>query len=248
MQYLAFTFHKAGSMALHDHLGWLAAATGLPHHSANYANAEAPGRHAFTDIAKVNDPDWWRDAGAGRDGILGPLRRPVLLPEALSAPGVICVRDPRDALTSMFFSFTFSHVGIPDDQRARRSRMGIDKFALRRAPDLKARLVAYRAMLAQHPGWRVLRYEDMVLRFDTWMNELVGAFGLAPDSAALDAYVSANLAQNARIIADRQVQERVESHIRSVTPGDHLRKLAPETITAIDTLMADELQFFGYAR
>ncbi len=246
MQYLTFTFHKAGSMALHAYLGWLADAVDLPHHSPN--NTDDPGKRSFRIYPEPtqNDPDWWQTTGRHLDGLIGPIRRPIVLPDDLDARGIIAVRDPRDALTSMFYSFTFSHKGIADAERKRWEAMGVDKFALQRLGDMKERLIGYRAMLDARPHWSLVRYEDMVLRFDVWLSQVLDGFGLTPDPAAVAAFAQAKIEEYRTTIAARQKRERIELHVRNVAPGDHLRKLQPETIAAINTALADELAFFGY--
>lgn len=249
VQYLIFTFHKAGSMALHRYLGWLAGATGLAHHSPNNRNEEPEkGIHLIAPEPKQNDPDWWQATGRHLDGLIGPIRRPVVLPKGLDARGAIAVRDPRDALTSMFFSFAMSHGGIEDAQRKAWLDMGIDKFVMQRLPDLKGRLVAYRAMLDTRHDWPLLRYEDMVLRFDAWLTQLLDGLALQPDAAAVADFTAATKSEYESVILQRQQKERADLHVRTVAPGDHLKKLRPETIAAIDAALADELAFFGYAR
>ncbi len=248
MQYLTFTFHKAGSMALHAYLGWIANAAGLPHHSQNYEDAPQKRQFGIKPAPLQNDPNWWQATGRHREGLIGPLRRPVVLPPGLDARGVIVVRDPRDALTSMYYSFTFSHGGLPEAKRQQRIAMGIDRFVRQRLPDLKERLTGYRAMLGAQPGWRLLHYEDMVLRFDRWLPDLLEGFGLALDPATVAGFAAATAADYAALIAQRQKQERTDLHMRTIAPGDHRRKLASETIAAIDRALADELAFFGYPR
>lgn len=248
MQYLVFTFHKAGSMALHAYLGWIAGAAGLPHHSPNNENAPQRQQFCIKPAPSQDDPNWWMTTGRHLDGIIGPLRRPIVLPSRLKTRGAILVRDPRDALTSMYYSFTFSHGGVSDANRQRRIEMGIDRFALQRLPDLKKRLVRYRAMLGAQPNWPLLRYEDMVLRFDRWLPELIDGFALKLDRSAVATFAAAKAAEYKSVIAQRRKAERTDLHMRYVAPGDHLTKLAPETIARIDAALAQELTFFGYAR
>lgn len=247
MQYLTFTFHKAGSMALHAYLRWLAEAVDLPHHSPN--NTDDPAKRSFRIFPEPaqNDPDWWQTTGQHLDGLIGPIRRPIVLPNDLDARGVIAVRDPRDALTSMFYSFTYSHSGIPDDERQRRAALGVDRFALQRLGDMKERLVSYHAMLETRPNWSLVRYEDMVLRFDVWLAQFLNGLGLVPDPAVVAAFAQAKVDEYRSTIEERQKRERIDLHVRNVAPGDHLRKLKPETIAEINAALAGELAFFGYS-
>lgn len=246
MQYLVFTFHKAGSMAIHRYLGWLAGVTGLAHHSPN--NKEDADKRLFLikPEPRQNDPDWWQATGHRLDGLIGPIRRPIALPDDLEARGVVAVRDPRDALTSMFFSFAISHGGVADAQRKAWIDMGIDRFVLQRLPDLKERLVAYSQLLTRRRDWPLLRYEDMVLRFDVWLEQMLGGLALAPDPRAVAAFAREKTEEYAAIIAARQQREREDLHVRTVAPGDHRKKLRPETISTINEMLAPELAFFGY--
>ena len=248
MRYLMFTFHKAGSMVQHRYLGWLAEITGLPHHSLNYREDEpARRRHGLNSRPTEADQTWWQDTARHLHGIVGPIRRPAALPDDVSDRVVIAVRDPRDALTSLFYSRAISHGGVADDLRRAWLDMGIDRFVMEHLPDLKDRLVKYRAMLEVHPGWPLLRYEDMVLRFDQWFDKLLKGFGLEPDPVAVAAFVAKEMEQYRMLVVDRQLRERPDLHIRSVAPGDHRKKLRHETVAAIEAALADELAFFGYA-
>lgn len=243
---LVFTFHKAGSMAIHQHLVWLSHATGLAYHSPNNRNARRPLLHAIEDIRVNDDPDYWARNLAPLDGLIGPLRRPIALPLEIGGRGVLCLRDPRDALTSMFYSFTYSHAGVSEAVREARAQAGIDRFVLERADDMKGRLRSYRALAGSRPDWAVLRYEDMVLDFPAWLERLVAGLDLAPESLRLRGYAARIAAENAALLAARREREEPLSHIRSIRPGDHASKLMPETISALTSLFADDLDAFGY--
>lgn len=243
---LVFTFHKAGSMAIHGHLVWLSHATGLDYHSPNNRSARHAQLHAIEDIQANDDPDYWARHLAPRDGLIGPLRRPIALPSEIDGRGVLCLRDPRDALTSMFYSFTYSHAGVSEELREARAQAGIDRFVLERADDMKDRLRSYRALVERRPGWAVLRYEDMVLAFPAWLDQLVAGLGLAPDPSRLRGYAARIAAETAALIAARREREEPLSHIRSIRPGDHASKLMPETVAALTHLFADDLGAFGY--
>jgi hypothetical protein len=46
---------------------------------------------------------------------------------------------------------------------------------------------------------------------------------------------------------DRPIEENVSKHIRQRTPGDHLRKLTPETVAFLNEQLGPVLRGFGYA-
>jgi hypothetical protein len=89
------------------------------------------------------------------------------LPDSAAGRTVLLVRDPRDALTSLYFSLAYSHVppGSSDSLKllqafdARRERvrvMTIDEFVLQEAP-AQARLI--KRVLTNIPRHRMYRYE-----------------------------------------------------------------------------------------
>lgn len=107
---------------------------------------------------------------------------------------------------------------------------------------MKGRLRSYRALAGSRPDWAVLRYEDMVLNFPAWLERLVAGFDLAPEPPRLRGYAARIAAENAALLAARREREEPLSHIRSIRPGDHASKLMPETISALTSLFADDLE------
>lgn len=234
-------------MGQHRFLGRLAEIARLPHHSPNYrVDDPVLQRYRLNNEADRNSEPWWRDEGRHRKGILGPIRWPFATPLPSEARIVVTVRDPRDALTSMFYSFAISHRGIAHDARARWREIGIDSFVMERLPDLAGRMAEYRRILQEHPDSSVLHYEDMVLRFDHWVDRLLKGFDLQLDPGAIAAFVGEQMDAYRKLIAERQVRERPGHHMRMVAPGGYRNKLRPETVAAIESTLAEELAFFGY--
>jgi hypothetical protein len=168
------------------------------------------------------------------------------LPDFGADRTVLLVRDPRDALTSLYFSMAFSHVppGAADGSKllqafeARRARAlasDIDAFVLREA-DGHARLI--KRALANTPRHRLYRYEEIIFDKRAWAADMVDYLGLQ----APPRLISAVAARNDLVPA----QDAPLQHVRHVTPGDHRDKLRPETIAALDARFAHLMKRLGY--
>jgi hypothetical protein len=159
---------------------------------------------------------------------------------------LLVVRDPRDVLVSQFFSISLSHqtpgAAKRDEflrRRAHAQEIGIDAFALERAPAVGAILRRYADELVPVPGTLVTTYEELVTDLGAWLRRTLPFLHLD-----VDEHLVATLVAENRPAPER---EDVTAKRRQVTPGDHRRKLAPETIAALDEVLAPELAAFGYA-
>ncbi len=182
--------------------------------------------------------------------LYAPIRRPTLL-SALERlddfKTVILLRDPRDCLTSLYFSIAYSH-RPPDNSVARQQffehreevrQREIDEFVLAEAPHWLQRYSQYCQALEQHPDVHLLTYEQLVLDFPTWLDRLAEIWGLE---------FSRRLRNRLTRMANFDVQdENIYSHKRQVLPGDHRRKLKPETIQQVSELFQPVLTPLGYS-
>jgi hypothetical protein len=137
---LIYTVHKAASTFLDRLTQQVAADLGVRHYSIS-------DERYFDRIRTVS----WKSfiEGANRGGCFGPIRGGAAepcLPEDISPYRVILhLRDPRDVLTSMFFSHVYSHArregrfNPSDDQRRAWEEEGIDAFVLKKAAMIRER-------------------------------------------------------------------------------------------------------------
>ena len=169
------------------------------------------------------------------------------LPDFAADRTVLLVRDPRDALTSFYFSLAYSHVppGTADSPsllrafEARRDRvraMTIDEFVLLEAT-AHARLI--RRTIANASRCRLYRYEEIIFDKQTWAADMVEYLGLAPPPRLVSTVVARNDVL--------PTEDAPLEHIRHVTPGDHRDKLQPETIAALDARFRWLMRKMGYA-
>jgi hypothetical protein len=160
---------------------------------------------------------------------------------------VLQIRDPRDILVSLYYSLTKSHPRPPtesklssffDKSREQALESTIDEYALDRSRWVKDRFDDVNSLL-KYPLCRVFRYEDIIFEKIRWTNELARHFGWNE----LGSRYLKDLATKHDI---RPKVEQPDAHIRSVTPGDHRRKLRPETIQTLNETFAPILEQFGY--
>jgi len=253
---VVFTLHRSGSMFLHHQCESLCAASGLPHHSPNTPGSGLAARRLLTD------PEVWRS----RHGCFAPVRFYVDVPGLDEFDIMLHLRDPRDVLVSMFYSYCYIHVGDVAPNTGYRkvaAEEGIDAFVLAKASEASGRYrgdygtgghvedligsVARRYQdYIQHLLGRanvtLLRYEEMVTDYPRWLAKLSQPFPLANRQQLLEQWA----AQASSLFPKRTSD--VMSHMRHVTPGDFRNKLRPETIRQLNGSFAATLEALGYER
>ncbi|MBL9114041.1 MAG: sulfotransferase domain-containing protein [Verrucomicrobiaceae bacterium] len=165
-----------------------------------------------------------------------------------NAKAVAIIRDPRDMLTSLFFSEGKSH-SVPesgplrDELLHRRESMTgvqIDDWILNRAPDNARTIAAWADWIDSQPRGtvRVWRYEDVIFHKAEWIQSVVDWLGWE---------VSADIVARVADEHDhRPDSEDTSKHIRRVAPGDHKGKLTPETVAELNHLFKDVIHRWGY--
>lgn len=156
---------------------------------------------------------------------------------------VFMVRDLRDIMVSAYFSFGKSHP-LSKEERYREQllaarhamqEMSIDEYVL---SEVDAMLNSHRMMqglIEACPEAVVIRYEDMIDDFDTFIAKLTSAL-------PLPGTVIRELRRRSR----PRAEEDPNRHHRSGKTGDHKNKLQPETIAALNEQLAPALSYFGY--
>jgi hypothetical protein len=252
---VVFTLHKSGSMFLHRQCEILCAAGGLAYHSPNVPGNGLDARRLLTE------PEVWRV----RHGCFAPIRFYVDIPRLESYDVILHLRDPRDVLVSMFYSYCYIHSGeIPPNTGYRKAAAdeGIDAFALAKASEMSrrypgdygtgghvedlignipARYRNYLEHLVGRSNVTLLRYEEMVTDYPSWLEKFSRPFPL-PDRQAL---LASSAAQSATLFPRRSSD--VMSHVRHVTPGDFRNKLKPQTIKRLNEVFAEVLDRLAYA-
>jgi hypothetical protein len=164
---------------------------------------------------------------------------------------LLVLRDPRDVIVSSYYSM-YSHV-FPQsiekkeiEQRRRRRKkkleQTVDEFIINKMNSttrLTDQYYEYHKELMAGKNVLFLKYEDMVANFDDWLNRLL---------VFLDLGTSRQLIDEIKSGASFNVsKEDIYKHKRQVKPGEHKRKLKPETVDFLDSRVKEVLELFGYA-
>jgi hypothetical protein len=178
----------------------------------------------------------------------GPLRFPTVakLGDYNDNRVILHVRDPRDCLVSKYFSNAFSHeLPKPADARAQFLEMRketletpIDAFCLRAAKSYLGQFERLFEIAKSHPDVLRSRYEDMIANPVLWARR-IARFAKVEMTPELKAAIT-------KAAAFRVDKEDVNRDRRQVQPGDHLRKLKPETIAELTRIFRRPLKRFGY--
>jgi hypothetical protein len=155
---------------------------------------------------------------------------------------IVQLRDPRDLLTSMFYSFAYSHPEIHDAGSKIKEEFlnsDVNAMALKYGPQyLQHSFKPYMDLLKSDKRILFVKYEEMVTSFDTWLGKICNHLG---------ANLSAEERKQITSLADFKVdRENINSHKRSVQPGNHKKHLSQETIARLDNIFADVNSFYGY--
>lgn len=230
---LVFGMHKGGSSLLNRLVRWLCRIADQPY---------VPVMAAFEDagIAAADAPPETGSVFRPTGYCYGSFRQfptSFEIPILGQVPALLLVRDPRDMLTSLYFAARRVKGGSADRQLLidRAAAQDIDAFVLANADKYVADFDVYARHLS---GALELRYEDVVYDKLALVARVVGHLGFAVSEARF-----ANIAAKLDEVPDT---DRPDQHVRQVHPGDHARKLKPETVAALNAQLAPVLERYGY--
>lgn len=235
--FIFFTVHRCASTYVSRILRTLAEDAGMVHvNLARYfVLTGVPRSTLFSDTGSL------QKAFKKRGYFYGPLRWLHEIPDMGSYPVLLVLRDPRDVMTSHYYSTAYSHALSSREMVARREaaqQETPDEYVLRERHWFKGTYEDYCRELLGRPNVLTLRYEDMLTDFEAWLRQ-------AARHLALDA----NELLLRRIMDESDfgvIKENAFSHKRQVSPGDHRRKLQPETIKILTAEFRDVLDMLGY--
>jgi hypothetical protein len=240
---LVFSLPRAGSVLLEHCVIELSAAVGLPYISI-------AGRFFDLGLLDHSAPRSTSRIFAEKGYCYGGFRgfpSNFKIPIIRRAKKILQVRDPRDLLTSHYFSLRESHPPLgkvlksdPQDsalfELAR--TLDIDSYVDRVAPVYKQLLAGYRKLVSRYDV-RLYRYESIVYDKVAWINSICNYY----DWNLPQEYIR-DLAAKHDIFPSTEASGK---HIRQVHPGDYTRKLKRQTIELLTRYFADDMRFFGYS-
>jgi hypothetical protein len=249
-----FTLHKSASMFIHRQCELLCRMRAIDYHSPNLRGSGLDARALATD----------RSIWLTRHGCIAPIRFFVNIPNQENYRIILHLRDPRDVLVSMFYSYCYIHPGeiqANTGYRREAAARGIDAFVLDKASgnsraypgdygtgghvedligDLPRRYRDYIEHFLGRPNVVFVKYEEMVTDYRSWLGKFIEPFGFDDSARVIDALA----AQATQFFPSRSTDEM--QHVRHVAPGDHRAKLRPATIERLNAIFAPTLQALNY--
>lgn len=239
--FYAFSFWKSGSTLLDSMLREICSLRGI----AVYNPSAELFRSGTPDESAVMDSEALYASHGYCFGVFRSIPPFVAFPRLAGRKTLLLVRDPRDILTSLYYSTAISHPAPGDGELRKRfdtrrtqvQAMSLDEFVLQDVPAIEATLDAL-VLGLRHTNMRLYRYEDVIFRKREWIEDISDFLDLDIPRDAL-----------AAIAARHDVQpneDRPEEHVRQVRPGDHSRKLRPETVTGLNAQLSDRWRSLDY--
>lgn len=236
-KFAIFTVHKAASMFLHRISKQACAMAQIPYCSPN--NKGPSGNLLYIRRADENFSQSTLDRfNSIHTGCIGPMRRPLDI-DLDQCFVNLHLRDPRDGLNSMFFSWTKIHPGFDPVKRQEWIAWGIDRFVIEFSDDYLDRYEKYLNHYLGHPNVTLLKYEDMVHGFRHWLELFLKPFQLSPQE------VNCLYQQFSNEVDPRNADP--DSHRRKILPGDFRNNLKTETIERLNQKFKHILRSLNYS-
>lgn len=236
--FIFFTVHKSASTLMVNFIEALSKNTGLVQIDYNgyFATQEEKG------LQKQSDPRLINKVFKLKGYIYGPLRNYIEVPEIEKYPIILLLRDPRDVLTSQYYSIKKTHPLITRKLIARRKKAlqsTIDEHVMSEQADrFFNTYTLYIDKIYGKPNVLFLKYEDMVHDFRKFILQINSHLKLNLSEEQIN---SLDLTKTFKTNGEDQ-----NSHKRKVTPGDHKEKLQPETIKWLNKKFEPVLKKLNY--
>jgi hypothetical protein len=237
-----YTFHKCASSLFGGYV--LKNVQGLRHvdYASRIYSGEKIDKIVFEENGFVYGPI--RLSASPRSPVYKKLVEPACDVDFIrSKIAIFLVRDPRDILVSLYYSFGYTHGlssvdgirEIQEQSRGEIQRQTIDEYALESAHSIVGNFETLDKLSKACTRSVVLRYEDMIDRWDCFVEGLTKYLEIKPT-------VLTQIHQKSR----PREKEDQESHRRSGKPGEFGSKLKEPTIASLNTTFQDVLGRFGY--
>lgn len=188
-----------------------------------------------------NNPQFMKKVLKERGFFYGAFRAFYPFPDMDKFKIILVLRDPRDVLTSFYFSTLYNHPLSEKsvlEERKKYASYTIDEYVLDVAPSMQKNYAAYCKKLLSRKNVLFLKYEDMISSFEPWIHKLTNFLELKGVDDCINQIIATT--------SFKVEKEDPNSFIRNVKAGDHLNKLKPETIVKLNELFYNELKTLNY--
>jgi hypothetical protein len=168
----------------------------------------------------------------------------------------LMIRDPRDCLVSMYFSFLGSHPAPAhltpkqvqqwnEHKRLLLEKTSIDEYVIEKASNYKDNLLKMLIFSRKAETSFTVRYEDYITNKKTLCSRIIDTLeSLTEGLANIPPERLNEISQAHNIIP---ALERPNHHIRRALPGDHKNKLSSRTIQELNQIFSEFMQEYDYS-
>jgi hypothetical protein len=163
------------------------------------------------------------------------------LPEGTGQKIILVLRDPRDVLTSQYYSIAYSHPVLTKkflNKRMRALSIGIDQHALEMTERFVKTYSEYVPDYLKRKDVLFLRYEELIGNFPEVLSTLLDFIEHPAKEETLEYWK--------RNDPFRKQEENIHRHKRKMQPGDHLEKLQKSTVEELTHRFSGILEALGY--
>jgi hypothetical protein len=237
--FIFFTVHKSASMLMENFLCDVSKETGMPQIDINGYFAT----QGDAGIEKQKEKEFLQKIFKKQGYVYGPLRFYLPVPELEKYPVILLLRDPRDVLTSQYYSIRATHPLITKKLIERRKialKSSVDEHVRSQTPRFVKTYNEYIQNVLGKPNVLFLKYEDMVNDFGTFIEKI-----------NIHCRLNLSAEQIAKLDRTKTFETQGEDrsqHKRKVTPGDYKEKLQPATIEWLNKEFDDILKTLNYTK
>ncbi|SNS55771.1 Sulfotransferase domain-containing protein [Ekhidna lutea] len=229
-----FTIHKCASTFLNNQFNELLKNTDYTMINTSSYFTKEQRDYYYSDSSKIKS--LFKPKGIW----YGPYRFFIDVPNLNHYKVILILRDPRDVLTSYYFTAAFNHP-ISDkaviEERKEAQALNIDEYVIKKSELFYQRYFDYLQKVKPLQNVLLLKYEDMIVDYNTFLSEISDFVGMDENEKIHE------LVGKSSFKVDK---EDPNSFIRNIKAGDHKEKLKPETISFLNKKFAKILEGFNY--
>jgi hypothetical protein len=234
---LFFTVHKSASTFFNWYLKDLANETGHIYVDVNgYFGTQGP-----KGLIAQQQPEFINKVFRKTGFIYGPLRNYIPVTNIEDYPVVLILRDPRDVLTSQYFSIRNSHPLVTPqliERRKKALQSTIDEHVLSQADRFVKTYTEYLDNIYGKKNVLFIKYEELITDFKSCLIKMNSHCELGLTETQVN-----NLDKSDSF---KKKKEDQHTHIRKISSGDHKEKLKPETIEILNKKFETILRILNY--